>query len=224
MDQNRLKRAAAEGMGTLLLVATVVGSGIMAERLAAGNVAVALLANTLATVFGLSALILMFGGVSGSHFNPIVTMVEVMDKRIPRAEAPGYVVAQVCGGLAGAILANVLFSQPAIAFSAHERSGPLMGLSEFVATFGLVAAIRGVALTAPPAVPLAVPAWIGAAYWFTPSTSFANPAVTLARALTDTFAGIRPADVPLFLLAQVLGAASASLAFRWLSPQSGDPK
>jgi glycerol uptake facilitator-like aquaporin len=213
------RRAVAEGVGTALLLAVVVGSGIMGESLAGGNVAVALLANTLATGAGLVALILTFGPVSGAHFNPVVTLAEASQGGLPWREVPGYVAAQLAGAFGGVALAHVMFRQPALFFaSQHERSGLAQMVSEFVATFGLLSVIWGCARRRPGAVPFAVGAYITAAYWFTSSTSFANPAVTLARSASDTFAGIRPADAPGFVLAQLLGAAVSTALFRWLVP------
>jgi len=212
------RRAVAEGLGTALLLAMVVGSGIMGESLAGGNVAVALLANTLATAAGLFALILTFGPVSGAHFNPAVTLADASQGGIPWREAPVYILAQVLGAFVGVGLAHVMFGKPAFFASHHERSGGPQLVSEFVATFGLLAVIWGCARRRSDAVPFAVGAYIASAYWFTSSTSFANPAVTLARAASDTFAGIRPADVPGFIVAQLLGAAAATLTFRWLVP------
>lgn len=210
------RRLAAEGAGTALLLAAVVGSGIMGERLAGGNVAIALLANTLATGAALVALILCFGPISGAHFNPVVTLAEAVQGKLPARSAAAYVAVQVAGAFAGVLLAHLMFGEPAFTASTHERSGPAQALSEGVASFGLLAVIAGCARRQPNAVPFAVAAWITAAYWFTASTSFANPAVTLARAATDTFAGIRPADVPAFVAAQLAGAALATGFFRWL--------
>jgi glycerol uptake facilitator-like aquaporin len=199
-----------------LLLAAVVGSGIMGERLAGGNVAIALLANTLATGAALVALILGFGPISGAHFNPVVTLADAVQGRLPARTAAAYVAVQVAGAFAGVLLAHLMFGEPAFSMSTHERSGLAQALSEGVASFGLLAVIAGCARRQPNAVPFAVAAWITAAYWFTASTSFANPAVTLARAATDTFAGIRPADVPAFVAAQLAGAALATGFFRWL--------
>jgi glycerol uptake facilitator-like aquaporin len=213
------RRAAAEGVGTALLLATVVGSGIMAEKLAGGNVAIALLANTVATGAGLVALILTFGSISGAHFNPAVTLADASQGGLPWREVPAYIVAQVAGAFAGVGIADVIFEKPAFFASTHERSGPAQFLSEFVATFGLLAVIWGCARKRSDAVPFAVGAYITAAYWFTSSTSFANPAVTMARAASDTFAGIRPTDVAPFIVAQLLGAAAATGLFRWLLPR-----
>jgi glycerol uptake facilitator-like aquaporin len=210
----------AEGMGTMFLLATVVGSGIMGERLAGGNVAIALLANSLATGAALAALILTYGPISGAHFNPVVTMVEAIHGRLPGAHVFRYLAAQILGAFAGVVAAHVMFSEPLLVASTHERSGAAQMFSESVATFGLITVIAGVSRGSPSAVPYAVGAYIVAAYWFTSSTSFANPAVTMARAFTNTFAGIRPVDVPEFVVAQVLGAASAGALFRWLLPAS----
>jgi glycerol uptake facilitator-like aquaporin len=212
------RRAAAEGIGTALLLATVIGSGIMGDKLAGGNVAVALLANTLATGAGLVALILTFGPVSGAHFNPAVTLADATQGGLPWRDVPAYVAAQIAGAFLGVAVAHVMFEKPVFFASTHERSGAAQMVSEFVATFGLLAVIWGCARRRSGAVPFAVGAYITAAYWFTSSTSFANPAVTLARAASDTFAGIRPADVPGFVLAQLLGAAMATATFRWLVP------
>jgi glycerol uptake facilitator-like aquaporin len=214
-----LKKLVAEGLGSALLLATVVGSGIMGEKLAAGNVAVALLANTLATGCGLVAFILTFGPVSGAHFNPAVTLADASQGGLPWREVPGYLLAQIIGAFAGVAVAHVMFEEPELFFaSRHERSGVSQLVSEFVATFGLLSVIWGCVRRQPAAVPFAVGAYIMAAYWFTSSTSFANPAVTLARAASDTFAGIRPADAPGFIVAQLLGAAASTALFRWLVP------
>jgi glycerol uptake facilitator-like aquaporin len=213
------QRAVSELVGTALLLATVVGSGIMGERLAGGNVAIALLANTLATGAGLVAFILTFGPLSGAHFNPAVTLADASQGGLAWRDVPVYLIAQVAGAFAGVAVAHVMFKEPALFFaSQHERSGMAQLVSEFVATFGLLSIIWGCVRTRPGAVPFAVGAYITAAYWFTSSTSFANPAVTLARAASDTFAGIRPIDAPGFIVAQLLGAASATALFRWLVP------
>lgn len=209
-------RITAEFIGTAFLVAAVVGSGIMGERLAGGNVALALLANTIATGAALAALILTFGPISGAHFNPAVTIAEAIEGRMDWREATSYISAQSAGGVAGAMVAHVMFTLPLVSFSSHHRSGWHLVFSEFVATFGLLLVILGCARLRPSAVALAVASYITAAYWFTASTSFANPAVTLARSLSDTFAGIRPLDAPLFIAAQVAGALAATLFFRWL--------
>lgn len=197
------RRLLAEGLGALLLAAAVIGSGIMAERLAGGNQAVALLANTGATVLALAVLIGALGPVSGAHFNPVVSLVAVLRSDLGFREGAAYATVQVIGCCAGAVLANVMFELPAIEASTTARAGPAQWLSEFVATAGLVLVV----LTSPSVREAAwrVAAWIGAAYWFTASTSFANPAVTVARTLSDTFAGIRPADAAAFVLAQVAG-------------------
>lgn len=212
------QRAAAEAVGTALLLAAVVGSGIMGERLAGGNVAVALLANTLATGAALVALIVTFGSISGAHFNPAVTLADATQGGIAWPDVPSYLVAQTVGAFAGVGAAHVMFELPLFSVSQHARSGPAQAFSEFVATFGLLAVIWGCARRRSPMVPFAVAAYITAAYWFTASTSFANPAVTLARAASDTFAGIKPVDAPLFVVAQLVGAAAATLLFRWLYP------
>jgi len=212
------RRVVAEAVGTAFLLAAVVGSGIMGERLAGGNVAVALLANTLATGAALVALILTFGPISGAHFNPAVTLADAWQRGMPWSEVPLYIGAQVVGAFAGVAAAHVMFELPLFFPSQHARSGPAQMFSEFVATFGLLAVIWGCARTRATVVPFVVAAYITAAYWFTASTSFANPAVTLARAASDTFAGIRPADAPGFIVAQLLGAAAATALFRWLVP------
>jgi glycerol uptake facilitator-like aquaporin len=212
------RRIVAEGLGTALLLAVVVGSGIMAERLAGGNVAIALLANAIATGAGLVALILMFGTISGAHFNPVVTLSEAWQKNLPAAEVIPYIAVQVAGAFAGVLAAHLMFDVPAFVASEHARAGAAQWWSEFVATFGLIAVIIGCSRSRPGVTPFAVAAYITAAYWFTSSTSFANPAVTLARSATDTFAGIRPADAFGFIVAQLLGAAAATPLFCWLYP------
>ncbi|HMJ57076.1 MAG TPA: MIP/aquaporin family protein [Polyangiaceae bacterium] len=212
------RRAAAEAVGTALLLATVVGSGIMGDRLSSGNVAMALLANTLATGAGLVALILTFGPISGAHFNPAVTVADATQGGIAWRDVPVYIAAQVAGAFGGVAAAHLMFGEPLFAASRHERSGMPLMFSEFVATFGLLAVIGGVSRRRSEAVPFAVGAYITGAYWFTASTSFANPAATLARAATETFAGIRPADVLGFIVAQSVGAAAATAFFRWLVP------
>ncbi|MGZ8290714.1 MAG: aquaporin [Telluria sp.] len=212
------RRIVSEGLGTAMLLAVVVGSGIMAERLSGGNVALALLANAIATGAGLVALILMFGTVSGAHFNPVVTLSEAWQRNMPRSEVVPYVAAQVAGAFAGVAAAHLMFGDPLFAASEHVRTGPAQWWSEFVATFGLLAVIIGCSRSRPGITPFAVAAYITSAYWFTASTSFANPAVTLARSATDTFAGIRPLDAPGFIAAQLLGAAAATLLFCWLYP------
>ena len=216
------RRLTAEGVGTALLLAGVVGSGIMGERLAGGNVALALLANTLATGAVLVALILTFGPISGAHFNPAVTLTDAWQGGLAWGEVPGYVIVQLIGAFVGVALAHLMFEHPLFAPSLHERTGAAQLLSEFVATFGLVTVIRGCGQRQ--ATAFAVGAYIAAAYWFTASTSFANPAVTLARATTDTFAGIRPVDAPGFVASQVLGAATAAGLFAWLRPAAAEPR
>ena len=214
------RRLIAEGLGTALLLAAVVGSGIMGERLAGGNIAIALLANAIATGAALVALISTFASISGAHFNPVVTLIEAVRARLVWREAAGYIAAQVAGAFVGVAAAHVMFSEALFSVSLHARSGGAQLFSEFVATFGLIGVILGCSRTRAVAVPFAVGAYITAAYWFTASTSFANPAVTLARAATNTFAGIRPADVPGFVVAQLLGGAAAAAVFTWLLPNS----
>jgi glycerol uptake facilitator-like aquaporin len=218
MTVSLTRRLAAEFLGTLLLVATVVGSGIMAERLAGGNAALALLANTIATGAALVALILTFGPISGAHFNPAVSIADALGGGITRGEAVQYICAQILGGVTGTITAHLMFGLPLISISHHVRSGPSQIFSEFVATFGLLCVIWGCVRHRSSTVPFAVGSYIVAAYWFTASTSFANPAVAIARSLSDTFSGIRPIDVPLFVIAQIVGALAATFLFRWLSP------
>ena len=213
------RRIVSEFLGTGFLVAAVVGSGIMGERLAGGNVAIALLANTIATGAALAALILTFGPISGAHLNPAVTIVDAIERGVSWTVAACYVPAQCAGAICGAIAAHLMFGLPAIVVSHHARSGSAQVFSEFVATFGLLCVIWGCARQRSRVVPFAVAAYITAAYWFTSSTSFANPAVTIARSLSDTFAGIRPMDVPLFVAAQLAGALAATLLFRWLVPR-----
>lgn len=214
------RRAAAETIGTAFLLAVVIGSGIMGERLAGGNVAIALLANTLSTGAGLVALILAFGSVSGAHFNPAVTFADATHGGVAWRDVPVYVLAQIGGAFVGVAIAHVMFGEPVFFASTHARDGAAQLVSEFVATFGLLATIWGTVRTRPAAAPFAVGAYITSAYWFTSSTSFANPAVTLARAASDTFTGIRPADVPGFVVAQFLGATAATSLFAWLVPAS----
>ncbi|HTD75850.1 MAG TPA: MIP/aquaporin family protein [Steroidobacteraceae bacterium] len=209
-----LRRIAAEGLGSLLLAATVIGSGIMAEGLAAGNLAVALIANTGATVAVLATLIALLGPVSGAHFNPAVSVVQALRGALPWRDAGAYTAIQILGSCAGAILAHAMFSLPLIQSSLHARTGFAQWLAEFVATLGLLLVILGNRKTQD--APWMVAAWIGAAYWFTSSTSFANPAITIARSLSDSFAGISPSHVPAFILAQFLGAIAALPAARLL--------
>ncbi len=216
------RRAAAECVGTALLLATVVGSGIMGERLAGGSVGLALLANSVATGAVLAALILALGPVSGAHLNPLVSLAAGWHREVSWREARGYVAAQLVGAVIGVVIANLMFELPAVSLSTHARHGSAQWLSEFVATFGLLLVVRGCSRAADPMpAALAVGAYIAAAYWFTASTSFANPAVTLARGLSDTFAGIRLADVPGFALAQLAGAAAAVAFAHWLARPRG---
>jgi glycerol uptake facilitator-like aquaporin len=212
------RRIAAEAVGTAFLLAAVVGSGIMGERLASGNVAIALLANTLATGAILVTLILTLGPISGAHLNPAVTLADASQGGLPWGEVPGYLGAQLVGAFAGVATAHLMFGEAVFSVSRHVRAGPAQILSEFVATFGLLCVIWGCARLRSSAVPFAVGAYITGAYWFTASTSFANPAVTLARSASNTFAGIRPGDAPAFILAQLAGAAGATVLFRWLVP------
>jgi glycerol uptake facilitator-like aquaporin len=209
----------AEAVGTALLVAAVVGSGIMGARLAGANVALALLVNSLATGGALVALILALGSISGAHFNPLVTIAAASLARLSWRDVPIYVAAQLAGAFAGTALAHVMFGLPLFFAGQRERAGLGLWTGEIVATFGLLATILGCARRPSPYTALAVGSYIVAAYWFTSSTSFANPAITLARSVTDTFSGIRPVDVPAFVGAQVVGAAAATLLFRWLLPQ-----
>ena len=210
------RRLVAEALGTALLLACVVGSGIMAERLCGGNTGLALLANALATGGGLIALILTFGGVSGAHFNPAVSLAAALRGELSRRVALLYVLAQIGGAFGGVMAAHGMFDLPLLFASQHVRSGPAQWWSEFVASFGLLAVIFGCSHNRPQAVPFAVAAYIVGAYWFTASTSFANPAATLARAATDTFAGIRPQDAPGFIAAQLAGALAATRLYGWL--------
>ena len=221
MSSLKLRALVSEAVGTAFLLATVVGSGITGERLAGGNVALALLANTLATGAGLVALILTFGPISGAHFNPVVTIADAWEGNRPWSNVPTYIAAQVLGALLGVAIAHGMFGEPVFAPSHHARHGLAQLLSEFVATFGLLSVIWGVSRRAAPFTPFAVGAYITAAYWFTSSTSFANPAVTLARSLTNTFSGIRPVDAPAFIGAQTVGALAATALFRFLAPSKG---
>jgi glycerol uptake facilitator-like aquaporin len=214
-----VRRAVAEALGTAFLLAAVVGSGIMGERLAGGNVAIALLANTISTGATLVALILTLGSISGAHFNPAVTLADASQGGLGWRAVPGYIAAQIVGAFAGVAAAHVMFSEPMFAASRHVRSGGAQIFSEFVATFGLLCVILGCARFRASSVAFAVGAYITGAYWFTASTSFAKPAVTLARAASDTFAGIRPVDVPGFIAAQIAGATAATALFRWLAPR-----
>jgi glycerol uptake facilitator-like aquaporin len=210
------RRVVAEFLGTGFLVAAVVGSGIMGERLASGNIAIALLANTIATGAVLVVLILTFGPISGAHLNPAVTLADAMERGIAWKDVGPYIVAQCVGGVGGAVTAHLMFALPLISVSHHARSGTAQVFSEFVATFGLLSVIWGCSRSRSDMIPFAVGSYITSAYWFTASTSFANPAVTIARCLSDIFAGIRPTDVPWFVIAQLLGGVAATLMFRWL--------
>jgi len=210
----------AEFVGSAILLLAVVGSGIMAERLCAGNVGLALLANSIATGGALIALLLAFGPISRAHLNPAVTLVDAWQGGVSWRLVLPYIGAQIAGALVGTALADGIFGLPLFSASHHDRGGLALVISEFVATFGLLLTIWGCARSRPAATPFAVAAYIAGAYWFTPSTSFANPAVTLARSLTDTFAGIRPIDAPLFIVAQLLGALAATALFAFLSPIS----
>ena len=211
-------RLTAEFIGTGFLVAAVVGSGVMGEKLAGGNVAIALLANTIATGAALVALICTFGTISGAHFNPVVSLADAIDGGLSWADASAYTVVQIVGGVFGAVVAHLMFSLPVVSLSSHARQGRAFVLSEFIATFGLLSVILGCSRMRSSMVPVAVGSYITAAYWFTASTSFANPAVTIARSLSNTFSGIRPADVPLFLVAQVSGSLAATFMYRRLKP------
>jgi glycerol uptake facilitator-like aquaporin len=208
----------AEALGTAFLLAAVVGSGIMGDRLSGGNTAIALLANALATGAALVTLILTFGPISGAHFNPVVSMADAWQGGLPWGRVPGYIAAQVAGAFIGVAAAHLMFGEPLFAASTHVRSGPAQVFSEFVATFGLLSVIWGVSRSRATVVPFAVAAYITAAYWFTASTSFANPAVTMARAYTNTFAGIRPDDAVGFIAGQMAGGFSATALFAWLVP------
>lgn len=212
------RRLVAEFLGTAFLVAAVVGSGIMGERLSGGNVALALLTNTIATGAALVAIIFTFGPISGAHLNPAVTLADAIEKGLSWPHSLQYMVVQISGGITGTITAHLMFGLPPVFLSQHARSGPAQLFSECVATFGLVSVIWGCSRSRMNIVPFAVGAYITAAYWFTASTSFANPAVTIARSLSDTFAGIRPADVLPFVLAQLTGALASTFLFRWLVP------
>jgi glycerol uptake facilitator-like aquaporin len=212
------RRLTGELIGTAFLLAAVVGSGIMGERLSGGNVAIALLANTIATGATLVTLIFTFGAVSGAHFNPAVTLADASQGGMRWRDVPGYIMAQAAGAVLGVWAAHLMFAEPVLQISQHIRAGGSQLFSEFVATFGLLAVIWGCGRLRAEAVPFAVGLYITGAYWFTASTSFANPAVTLARAFTNTIAGIRPADAPGFIAAQVAGAFAATFLFRWLAP------
>lgn len=218
------RRSVCEGLGTGLLVAAVVGSGIMGERLAGGNTAIALLANTIATGAALAALIVTFGSFSGAHLNPVVSLALALRGRMPWSEVPFYVATQFSGGLLGTILGHFMFGREWSSVSVHQRSGPPQLLSEFIAAFGLLCVVWGcMKVRSALATPVAVASYIVAAYWFTASTSFANPAVTAARSITNTFSGIRPVDVPGFVFAQTVGALAATLLFAWLDKERASP-
>ena len=219
---NLARRIVAETLGTAMLLAAIVGSGIMAERLSGGNSALALLANTIATGAALVALILTFGPVSGAHLNPVVTLSFTFRSNFPGRSAFPYVVAQLIGATAGVVAANLMFGLPAISYSTHARAGAAQIFSESLATFGLVLVIRLCAKLQPRMIAFAVAAYITAAYWFTSSTSFANPAVAIARSLSDTFTGIRPWDVPAFISAELVGAGLATLLATWLLSESSE--
>jgi glycerol uptake facilitator-like aquaporin len=219
MPTDLARRVVAEAVGTALLLAVVVGSGIMAQNLFPESVGLALLANALATGGGLVALILTFGAISGAHFNPVVTTYDAASGGRPWREVGPYALAQTIGGVVGVLATHVMFDVRVLEVSQRVRLGVPLMWSEFVATFGLVATIWGVAKKRPDAVAYAVGGYIAAAYWFTPSTSFANPAVTIARTLTDTFAGIRPTDAPGFIVAQLAGGACAAALMRWLQKE-----
>ena len=217
------RRLAAEGLGTALLVATVVGSGIMGERLAGGNVALALLGNTLPTGAILVVLILALGPISGAHFNPAVSLVMSLRKEHPWREFFPYAAAQIVGGCMGTLVAHGMFELPLLELAVKARSGPAQWFAEFVATFGLIIVILAVSRFRSASVPVAVGLYITAAYWFTASTSFANPAVTIARAFTDSFSGIALADAPMFILAQLAGALAGLVVMRWFFAASDVP-
>lgn len=219
--KNRTRELVAEALGTALLLATVVGSGIMGERLAGGNDAIALLGNTLATGAILAVLITGLGPISGAHFNPAVTAAFLLRREVGGGKAAAYCAVQFVAALGGVALAHLMFDVDVVQFSSKARTGPGQWLSEGVATFGLVATILLTRRARPSAVAAMVGLYISAGYWFTASTSFANPAVTVARACTDTFSGIAPADAPAFLAAQLVGAAAATWLFAWLTPQEG---
>ncbi len=210
------RRLVVESLGTMLLVAAVIGSGIMGEQLAGGNEAIALLANTISTGAALIVLILIFGAISGAHFNPVVSLSYALQKKMPWHEFPAYVIAQLAGAMAGTILAHIMFNMPLLMESVHPRTGTGIWTGEIIASFGLLATILGCLYARPEATPYAVGLFIMSAYWFTSSTSFANPAVTIARSLTDTFSGIRINDVPAFIFSQITGALLATGFFVWI--------
>ena len=214
------RRIVAEGLGSFFLFACVIGSGIMAERLSGGNDAVALLGNTLATGAILFVLITMLGPISGAHMNPAVSLVAASRRELSWPDAAAYIFAQLCFGILGAWAAHLMFDLPALQLSVKARTGLGQWIGEAIATFGLILTILGTVRFRPQSVPASVGLYLTAAYWFTSSTSFANPAITIARSLSDTFAGIAPRDVPLFIVAQLIGAAVAALLARWLFEES----
>lgn len=214
-----MRAVVGEAIGTALLVAAVVGSGMMGERLSGGNVALALLANSIATGAVLVTLIFTFAPISGAHFNPAVSLAAALEGGFAWRRVPGYIVAQLIGAIAGVVAAHAMFEHPLVVFSHHARVGFAQLFSEFLATFGLLVVIHGTGKRAA-VVPLTVAAYITAAYWFTSSTSFANPAVTVGRGLTDTFSGIAPSGIPGFIAAQLAGALAATLLFRWIGPET----
>ena len=222
-DTTLYRPLAAEAIGTAFLLATVVGSGIMAERLAGGNVAIALLGNTIPTGAILYVLITLFGPISGAHFNPAVTLAFALRRSLAPHAALLFVAAQVAGGILGVLAAHAMFEETVLQVGQKVRTGTAQWLAEAIATFGLILTILGTIRVREAAVPTAVALYIVAAYWFTSSTSFANPAVTVARGLSDTFAGIRPLDVPLFIVSQLVGAVLAVVLCRWLYPERHDP-
>ena len=209
------RKLVAEGLGTMLLVTAVVGSGIMGEQLSGGNTAIALLANTLSTGASLIVLILIFGPISGAHFNPVVSLSFALQRKLPWKEFLFYISVQIAGGIAGTMLAHAMFNMPLLMESTHIRTGTGIWVGEIVASFGLLATILGCMRSRPEAVPYGVGLFIMSAYWFTSSTSFANPAVTIARSFSDTFSGIRPEDVPVFIVAQIIGTIFATTGFGW---------
>ena len=220
---SQARKCVGEFLGTAMLLCAVVGSGIMAERLSGGNIAVALLANTIATGAALATLILTFAHVSGAHFNPVVTFTDAVIGELSLREAFYYTGFQILGAISGVAIANLMFGLEVFNLSTKVRSGPAQWLGEFVATFGLIGVIISVSRRySVPFVAVGVSAYITAAYWFTSSTSFANPAVTIARSLSNTFAGISPTDAPAFILAEILGAAAASIIFNWLVPKNNE--
>jgi glycerol uptake facilitator-like aquaporin len=218
-----LRRAVSEGLGTTLLLSTIVGSGIMGSRLSDGDAATTLLVNSLATGFMLAVLIVILVPRSGAHLNPAVTLLEALQHRATWRELASYVTGQILGAFLGVAIAHLMFGQDVFSVSRHARAGTAQVLSEFIATFGLFTVLRGTAHGHPDVTALAVGGYVTAAYWFTASTAFANPAVTLARCVTDTFAGIRPQDAPGFLVAQLLGAAAATSLFSWLDRKQAEP-